>query len=94
MLSYLRLAMSEFITNESGFVKQRTSLPVAWSVGILVMGAVLFGIPGTARADPRYCGTLSGCSDENYCHYRCQTVYDCEIHECPNVFTCECWTND
>lgn len=91
MLSYLRRAVNEFIASETGFVKQRTAFPVAWSVGILIMGAVLFGMPGSASA-LTYCGELEGCPQPTVCPSRCINAFGCPYGFCPNPpYVCMCY---
>lgn len=51
MLAHLRRTLNEFISNETGFVRQRNGLPVAWAVGVLVAAAVMFGTVDPAAAD-------------------------------------------
>ena len=75
---FLLSFVSEFLTNETGFVRQRTGLPVAWAAGVLVAAAVVLGTPGPAAAacvDPGNCEGLA-CGS---CH-----VVDCQY----NLATC------
>ena len=39
-----------FVLGETGFVRKRSGFAAAWVVGILVVGAVLFGMPDRAEA--------------------------------------------
>ena len=74
-----------FLVNESGFISSRRVLPVAWSVGVLVVGAALLGTPNTAKADP-YCGTLLNCpygpNSASTCTSRCINVMGCPDSVC------------
>lgn len=97
MLSHLRRVMSEFITNETGFVRQRTGLPVAWAAGVLVAAAVILGTPGTAAAcGGTPCDWIGSCVGwpSGQCNYLCIT----QGHACgecrqegTHVWDCQCY---
>ena len=89
-----RLLMSEsgvvqpFLANESGFISSRRGLPVAWTVGVLVVASALLGAPETVRADDHYCGSVGGTSN---CEYRCIMKYGCPKYAtCGSLCKCFC----
>lgn len=91
MLSHLRRVMSEFITSETGFVRQRTGLPVAWAAGVLVAAVILLGTPEKAAAHCSGGGhVFSGCTDAS-CSGWCIAVHGCPSGICtqPNVCVCQ-----
>ena len=79
---------SQFLASETGFVNQRAGLPIAWTVGVLVVASALLGTPETVRANQHYCGSLSGC---NNCTSRCINAYNCPDAYCwAGVCACYC----
>lgn len=74
--------MAEFIASETGFVRQRTGLPVAWATGVLVVVAIFFGMPDKAHAA---CGWLPDvtCGSDSYCWGLCvHPPYNCSGGSC------------
>ena len=69
-----------FLANESGFISSRRGLPVAWTVGVLVVASALLGMPETVKANDHYCGDVSATS---YCAHLCINAYGC-----PKYATC------
>lgn len=56
--------IGKFLTSETGAVRQRTSLPLAWAAGVLAGAATLIGAT-EAKAD-QSCG-CKVCPHEYYC---------------------------
>lgn len=82
--------ISRFVTSETGSVRQRTSMPLAWGAGVLMAAALLFGVPG--RADAQVCEQLSGCENNSTCAARCQAI-GCATGQCiwESVPQCRCY---
>ena len=85
--------LGDIAVNETGFVRQRSSFAAAWVVGMLVVGAVLFGMPDRAVAA---CSPGSHPMDpciQSVCRENvCQGYYDCEEGSCYlNPGYCVCW---
>lgn len=88
MLTQLAEVLTDFVSNETGVVRQRCGLPVAWVAGLLVTGAVIFSAPDQALA---HCGGYAhyyGCSPGTECptfclnHNACGGVCESEICVC------------
>lgn len=85
--------VSEFIASETGFVRQRDGLPVAWAAGVLVAAAILFGMPEKVHAA---CGWGPSCTPGvSDCGQLCfQQVPYCNTTGCalysPGVYRCYC----
>ena len=84
-----------FLVNESGFISSHRGLPIAWSIGVLVIGAALLGTPQKADAG---CGYLPNCSSDSSCTSRCINVTSCSNGQCEWVeiddiwwYACSCW---
>lgn len=85
--------MGAFLASETGFVRQRTGLPVAWAVGVLVAAAVLFGMPDRAHAACGFWG--ADCSPgSSTCTSYCVDYMHCSSGQCalysPGVYKCYC----
>lgn len=72
-----------FLVNESGFISSHRGLPVAWAVGVLVVGAALLGTPQKAEAG---CGYLPNCSSDSTCESRCINVTTCTNGQCETAW--------
>ena len=64
-------SVGEFIISETGFVKQRSGLPLSWTAGVLMTAAILFGGSGKAEA---VCASAWDCAGQggSYCPTNCQ----------------------
>lgn len=90
--------VSEFITSETGSVRQRNGLPVAWGAGVLVAAAIVLGTPGKAAAcGGTRCDTPIGdCQymQPGQCNYVCITSGK-TCGECSSVswgnYVSPCW---
>ena len=80
-----------FLANESGFISSRRGLPVAWTVGVIVIASALLGAPETVRAqeahNPHKIDIGGSCSDSGICTSRCINLYGiddatCEMRRC------------
>jgi hypothetical protein len=70
--------VNEFFASETGFVRQRHGLPVAWAAGVLVAAAVVLGTPGSAAAGcgPTPCNVIGECAGmggSSGCNWMCIT---------------------
>jgi hypothetical protein len=79
--------MAEFLASETGFVRQRHGLPVAWTAGVLVAAAVILGMPGKAEA---YCRQFPGCAGDAACAAQCQ-YSGCATGWCHTPNECVCY---
>ena len=73
-----------FVLGETGFVRKRSGFAAAWVVGILVVGAVLFGTPDRAEAvcDPGWTGIPCNPTLPGTCIGPCQVYFDCSTGQC------------
>lgn len=96
MLQHLRHTLSGFFSDETGSVKQRSSLPVAWAIGILIGAAVFLGTPDKAEAAT--CWAYPNCNPrDGYapCYYAC--IDNCNsynsqgcVEYTPGFYMCKC----
>lgn len=85
-----------FLANESGFISSRRGLPVAWTVGVLVVGSALLGTPETIRADEHsdHVFSIGGpCSNSSICISRCINLYGFDDGRC-QTGGCYCYCPD
>ena len=89
-----------FLANESGFISSRRGLPVAWTVGVLVVASALLGTPETVRADhgedhsQHLIGRLgNSCSDSGSCYHACINVHNSTNSRCRSD-GCYCYCPD
>lgn len=88
-----------FLTNESGFISSRRGLPVAWTVGVIVVASALLGTPETVRAHhggdhSRHEFRLgTSCSDSGDCTLSCINVYGFDDSSC-RYDGCYCYCPD
>jgi hypothetical protein len=76
IILFLLSFVNEFFASETGFVRQRHGLPVAWAAGVLVAAAVILGTPGTAAAcGGTACDWVGSCNGwpDGQCNYVCIT---------------------
>ena len=81
-----------FVLGETGFVRQRSSFAAAWVVGVLVVGAVLFGTPD--RAEAGYCGGtyIDPYCMKSLCDSWCNANFPpCILHVCTDPNFCSCF---
>lgn len=81
-----------FLANESGFISSRRGLPVAWTVGVLVIASAFLGAPETVRADnhnPHVISIGGPCSDSGVCTSRCINLYGISDATC-GIGGCYC----
>ena len=81
-----------FLVNESGFISSHRGLPVAWSVGVLVVASALLGTPETVRAHNHAPHTIhigGNCSNSDICESRCINLYGISTASC-QVDGCHC----
>ena len=88
--------LSDIAVNETGFVRQRSGFAAAWIVGMLVVGAVLFGMPDRAEAacNPDLI-ELDGDCNPYLCYMHCYWNRGCEEWACiyqdpPLKDQCQC----
>ena len=88
-----------FLANESGFISSRRGLPIAWTVGVLVVASALLGAPETVRAEDendhsRHVFAIGGsCSDSSICVSRCLNLYGFDDGRC-QLGGCYCYCPD
>ena len=81
-----------FLANESGFISSRRGLPVAWTVGVLVVASALLGAPETVRANHVFkLGT--SCSDPGDCTLSCINHFGFDDSSC-RYDGCYCYCPD
>lgn len=80
----------ELLVGESGSVRVRTGLPLAWTLGVCLAAAVFLGSPGQVNA-PCNGGShsFSGCSD-GACRQWCQIIHGCTSGACTQPDICAC----
>ncbi len=72
MLRQIRRTIHEFVGGESGRARPQVGLPMAWTVGIMMMMAVLIG--GAGRAEAAQCWLTIDCEFVEFiCEYECQS---------------------
>ena len=86
--------LGDIAVNETGFVRQRSGFAAAWVVGVLVVGAVLFGAPDRAVADQcvNYQASMPDCIPYA-CNQWCEHAppwEDCH-GTCVTTELCQCW---
>ena len=79
-----------FVLGQTGFVRKESGFAAAWIVGVLVVGAVLFGTPDRAEAEcnPGTYG-MDPCTEAG-CDMYCRIYRDCWNNACASSTMCEC----
>ena len=86
--------LGDIAVNETGFVRKRSGFAAAWVVGLLVVGAVVLGMPDRAVADN--CPTqvpMDPCTDpvcSDWCYFSHPIWWDCR-GECYSPTVCDCY---
>lgn len=84
-------ALSRFVSDETGFVKQQNSLALPWTASIMIAAAVMFGGPTASEANSSWSWHAHGaCSDDVACGCNCSTAGHHNGSVCTGGGTCRC----
>ena len=87
----LLAVMRTFVSDETGFVRQKASLPLPWTVGMIIAAAVFLSGPTASEAFSS--GSVhGGCGSQSACQEYCDGLSGHQIGDCAlPAGVCTCW---